>query len=481
MATGTQEEFVERTRGVVSRIQPGEWITGGLWGAYDQWAIGSAGGEAREPFAPDMTLVNEIAQENPMLINKFDSTEYAANKAAFAAAGLDWDNPQGAGVEFVRGADGVFRGMMRGRGVNGLFGRGGRGGRGGGAVTRERWIARTKHALSLVAEAGVTNVNDVMSGQDQVSIWEELRDRGELTVRVYYRHGLEEWQRLAAEGIKVGSGDAWLRFGSLKGHIDGIMGTEGARFFQPYDSDPNKQNRGYWRPLMHEDGVLKPERFRDLMVDADKAGLQMTVHAIGDEANNVLMNFMDHLLQQNGAGNRRFRIVHAQVIAPDDFKRMGPLGMIAEVQPFHLSDDMRWMEERIGHERCKGAYAFKSIADAGAILSFGTDWPGTSAAEYPINPMLGLYAAVTRETVNGTPEGGWFPEEKIDIKTAIKAYTFNTAFANFEEEIKGSIEVGKLADITVMDRNLLEIPPDELLEAKALYTIVDGRIVFERR
>jgi predicted amidohydrolase YtcJ len=166
------------------------------------------------------------------------------------------------------------------------------------------------------------------------------------------------------------------------------------------------------------------------------------------------------------------------VIAPDDFKRLGKLGVVAEVQPYHLSDDMRWMEERIGKERCKGAYAFKSIMDSGAVLCFGTDWPGTSASEYPINPMLGLYAAVTRQTVSGEPAGGWFPDQRISIADAIRAYTYNTAYANFEEKIKGSIEVGKIADLVVLTNNLLTIPPRQLLDSRVVYTIVGGKIVY---
>ena len=216
------------------------------------------------------------------------------------------------------------------------------------------------------------------------------------------------------------------------------------------------------------------------MLKADAAGLQLSVHAIGDEANHLLLNYLEEMIAQNGPKERRFRLVHAQVIAEQDFERLGPLDIVAEVQPYHLSDDMRWMEERIGTERCRGAYAFKSIVDSGATLSFGTDWPGTSAAEYPISPMLGLYAAVTRQTVTGDPPDGWFPEQRITIEQAIRAYTLNSAYANFEADTKGSIEVGKLADITVLDRNLLEIEPREYLETNVLYTIVDGKIVYER-
>jgi predicted amidohydrolase YtcJ len=168
------------------------------------------------------------------------------------------------------------------------------------------------------------------------------------------------------------------------------------------------------------------------------------------------------------------------VIRPEDFPRFRELGVIAEVNPYHLSDDMRWMEERIGHERCKGAYAFKSLLDNGAVLSFGSDWPGTSAAEYYMFPRYLIYAAVARRTLNGEPEGGWFPEQRISVEEAIRAYTINNALAAFEEETRGSLEAGKLADITVFDRNLLEIPWEEILKTEVTHTIVDGRVVFER-
>jgi hypothetical protein len=232
--------------------------------------------------------------------------------------------------------------------------------------------------------------------------------------------------------------------------------------------------------MVDEKGNFVEGKFLRYMLDADRAGLQLTVHAIGDEANSVLLDYLEELNRQNGPRDRRFRLVHAQVIADRDFKRLGELGVIAEVQPFHLSDDMRWMEERIGRERCRGAYAFKSIKESGALLCFGTDWPGTSASEYPINPMLGLYASVTRQTLKGQPEGGWFPDERISIEEAIRAYTYNTAYANFEEKAKGSIEPGKLADLTVLSKNLLKIPPREIPGAEVLYTVVGGRIVYRR-
>jgi len=256
------------------------------------------------------------------------------------------------------------------------------------------------------------------------------------------------------------------------------MGTSTARFFEPYDTDPN--NYGRWRQLMvGEDGELVEGQFLGYMLNADSADLQLSIHAIGDEANSLLMDYLESLNAENGVKERRFRLVHAQVIAPEDFDRLGELGVVAEVQPFHLSDDMRWMEERIGTERSRGAYAFKRLLDGGAILAFGSDWPGTSAAEYPINPMLGLYAAVTRETLTGTPEGGWFPEEKISLEDALRAYTVNGAYSTFEEDIKGTLSPGQLGDVAILDADLFAIAPRAIKDVAVTMTVIGGQIVYQ--
>ncbi len=417
-------------------------------------------------------MIEDAARDYPIFIRKFDDSEYAANRAAFEAAKLDPLNPSIDGVEFLKDKAGRPTGIFRGRAAARVF---------ASVIPRfsqARRVLQTKNALSEIRKYGVTNISD-MSDDEQLHIYGKLREAGELTVRVHFRPGLDRWKELAGRRVKVGSGDEWIRLGALKGHIDGIMGTSSARFFEPYSND--QKNRGRWRPLMVDDkGEFVEGKFLGYMLGADAAGLQLTVHAIGDEANSLLLDYLEELERKNGKRDRRFRLVHAQVIAPKDFARLGRLGVVAEVQPFHLSDDMRWMEERIGRKRCEGAYAFKSIQRAGATLSFGTDWPGTSASEYPINPMLGLYAAVTRQTLKGQPATGWFPGERISIEDAIRAYTYNTAYANFEEEIKGSIEAGKLADLTVLSKNLLRVSPNEYLTTEVVYTIVGGKIVYQR-
>ena len=471
MRVRSQDEFLERTRKVVEGLESGEWILGGYWGAYEQWAEGSAGGEAADGFTPDIALIEELTARNPLYIQKFDDSSFAVNRAALVAAGLDPERPSAPGVVFEQNAAGRPTGILRGRGVGPLF---------SSVVPREfspkRRLLQSRRALAEIRRYGVTSISD-MSDDEQLEIYRELRSRDQLTVRVHFRPHLETWKELARQAIRVGSGDDWIRLGSVKGHIDGIMGTSSARFFEPYSHEP--WNRGRWRRLMvDENGELVEGKFLDYMQRADLAGLQLSVHAIGDEANALLLDYLEELNRQNGEKDRRFRLVHAQVIRARDFQRLGRLGIVAEVQPFHLSDDMRWMEERIGHERCRGAYAFRRLHEAGAVLSFGSDWPGTSAAEYPINPMLGLYAAVTRQTVTGDPAEGWFPDERVPMETALRAYTLGTAYGNFEEAVKGTIEVGKLADLTVLSQNLFEISPSEILKTEVLYTIVGGRIVY---
>lgn len=472
MKVSSASEFEERVRDVLTRVPEGEWITGGLWGAYDQWAEGSAGAESREPFTPDLGALAELTATHPMFLRKFDDSEFAVNRAALEAAGLDLEQPELDGAVFARDGEGRLTGVVTGDGVAELFE----------SVipepSRERRLAQTKHALETIARAGVTNVSD-MSDELQLDLYRELHASGELTVRVHFRYPLDSWPQLAEQGIKVGSGDPWIRLGGLKGHIDGIMGNSTARFYEPYDHDPS--SRGRWRRLMVDaEGNFAEGQFLQYMKDADAAGLQLSIHAIGDEANGLLLDYLETLRLENGDKDRRFRLVHTQVVAERDFARLGELGVIAEVQPFHLSDDMRWMEERIGAERSAGAYAFRKILDSGAHLSFGSDWPGTAAAEYPIDPRLGLYAAISRETLEGDPEGGWFPDQRLTAEEALRAYTYHSAYANFEDDLKGTLEVGKLADITVLDRNLLESSADEILEAEVLYTIIGGRVVFER-
>jgi predicted amidohydrolase YtcJ len=488
MEVHTDEAFIKRVREYAA-MRPGEPIRGGGWGAYEQWEMGASqtGGAVKERtfWSPDRKLIDAITGSTPMFISKFDNSLYFANTPALKRAGIDDRSADTDNIAHIRDSSGRVTGTMRiknARGFEAKF-------LGEINLDHARRAKMTENALRLVREAGVTSFQDI-SDHSQLQLYHEFLYEGRLTARVNFRYGIEHWESMKALGVKRGSGNAMIRLGAVKGHIDGIMGTSGARFYEPYSNDPEQKNRGHWRPLTW----VSPERrtelnrgpFTEMMIKADAADIQVTVHAIGDEALGVMLDMIEAMTRANGPRDRRMRLVHAQVFAPRDFDRLKSLGVVAEVQPFHLSDDMRWMEERIGTERCKGAYAFKTIQSKGAILSFGSDWPGTSASIYPINPIYGLYAAVTRQTVQRTPAEGWFPAERLTIEEAVKAYTWGSAFASFEEKIKGTLTEGKLADITVIDTNLLNSRPadwiDErgVVQVKTLYTIVGGKIVYQR-
>lgn len=469
MKASDQADLERAVRDVIGRVEPGEWIVGGLWGAYDQWAEDSVGNVERAPFSPDLGPLNELTAQYPVFLRRFDDSQFAVNAAALRAAGLDPENPSLEGARFERNDSGRITGVVSGSTVASFF---------EDLIpppSRARRLAQTRNALEVVAAAGVTNISD-MSDDLQLELYRELRAAGDLTVRVHFRYPLDRWPDLEAQGIQVGHGDDWIRLGALKGHIDGIMGNSSARFYEPYDHDPS--NRGRWRRLMVDDqGQFAEGRFLEYMLGADAAGLQLSIHAIGDEANGLLLDYLEQVRARNGVRDRRFRLVHAQVVAEADMPRMGELDVIAEVQPFHLSDDMRWMEERIG-DRVRGAYAFRSLLESGAVLSFGSDWPGTAAAEYPIDPRLGIYAATTRQTLAAEPEAGWYPDERISMEEALTAYTWGSTWANFEETSKGTLEVGKVADLTVLARDPRTEDAAAILDNEVLLTVVAGRIVF---
>ncbi|NIN72659.1 MAG: amidohydrolase family protein [Gemmatimonadetes bacterium] len=462
------ELLAERVMAARDRLPEGAWILDGDWGAYEEWEMGSTGREAgAEPvqrFKPHREMIDALTPETPVLLSRWDGSEYLANGVALGLAGIDRATPDPDGGTIERDpTTGEPTGILTGRAV--------------GLVRRvipeksfEQRVLEAHVALARLAENGVTEIHDITRAQ-QMQVFQYLRDKGELTVRVYGRPTLDTWPHLAALGIGEGYGDGFLRVGGLKGFVDGIMGNSGARFREPYDHQP--ENSGIWR--QH---VLQPPGMAELIRGADAAGMDPHVHAIGDLAVDTLLDWFEMAIEANGPRDRRFRMIHAQVIEEDDFARFGELGIIAEVQPYHAIDDMRWMEERIGHERCRGAYAFQSLLEGGALLSFGSDWPGTNAAWYPAKPLLGIYAAVTRQTLDGTPEGGWFPEERIDVETAIRAYTINNAYAARMEDMKGSIRAGKLADFTILDRDLLEIEPAAIKDVRVLGTIVDGRVMY---
>jgi len=480
MTVSDEKGLRKEIQRVVGILDDGEWITEGLWGAYEQWALGDAGektAEKKEPWRPSRYMIDDLTPDNPCLICRFDYKEWLANTAALKAAGLEKGGVEGMNMGEDRRPTGIihqpspaFEKLSKARKPK----------------SHKRLLDENRAGLKALREAGIVEVHDIAT-PDQTARFIELQENGELTCRVWLRPDLSRGAEMKAEGLTIGlhpktkKKDMWLRYGALKGYIDGIMGTHGALFFEPYDDQPG--NYGHWRHHTSDDPEYKVgnmEKMYRLIKVGLEAGFVPNVHAIGTRGVAEMLDLYERL-KREGADLKGFRVIHAQVVRPQDFPRFKALGVIAEVNPYHLSDDMRWMEERIGHERCKGAYAFKTLLDNGAMLSFGSDWPGTSAALYHMHPRYLIYAAVARKTLKGTPEGGWFPEQRISVEEAIKAYTINNAFACFEDDVRGSLEVGKLADITVFDKNLLDIPEEDLLNAEVVFTIIDGKVIFEKK
>jgi predicted amidohydrolase YtcJ len=414
---------------------------------------------------------------------------YLANSRALELAKIDASTPNPPGGEIVKDASGRPTGILLGDAAEMVR-------RVIPPISFEQRLIQVRAVLQEAREGGVTTMQDLTS-PEQLMAYQELRRRGELTSRILLRPTLFQAEHVAALGLSRGFGDDWLRLVGYKAWVDGIMGNSSALFFRPYDHNP--ASRGFLRHVMYPEGVegaalqmtekdrytrFPPGNLERLLQTAADTGLTPHVHAIGDQGVRILLDVYERVLTGRRMidSDHRWRVIHAQVAHPDDFPRFGQLKLVAEVNPYHVSDDMRWMEERIGPERSRGAYAFRTLKNNGAVLIFGSDSPGTNAARYFLSPVYGLYAAVTRQTLNGEPKDGWFPDERLTIEEAIEAYTRNTAWASFEEEVKGTIASGKLADIAVFDTNLVEVAkstPAALLEAKVLYTIAGGRIVHD--
>jgi predicted amidohydrolase YtcJ len=511
--------FVERIQAAAARLPKGSWITRGDWGAYEQWSAGSAGVEsgppggsgakprsggepprlsrrdslparaAKLPFLPERAYVDPVTPDHPVFVNRFDRSAYFANALALRAAGIDETTPAPPGGAIEKDAGGRLTGILKGAAADLVA-------RVVPPVPFEQRLTQVRAVLREAREGGVTTMQDLTTAP-QLAAYQELRRRGELTARILLRPQLWEVPHVAALGISRGLGDDWLRFVGFKAWVDGIMGSSGSLFFAPYDHDPG--NKGYPRHIMFPEGAegaalrmtagqrytdFGPGNLEKLLEQAADTGLPPHLHAIGDKGVRILLDVYEKVLtrRQMVESDHRWRVIHAQVVHPDDFARFGKLKLVAEVNPYHVSDDMRWMEERIGRERSRGAYAFRKLKDAGAVLIFGSDSPGTNAARYYLSPVYGLYAAVSRQTLTGEPKEGWFPDQRLTIEEAIDAYTRAPAWASFEEDRKGVLAPGRLADIAVFDVNLVEVgksDPAALLRAKVRYTIVGGQVVYD--
>ena len=445
----TPREFVRRIKEYARTLKPGEWITGGDWD-HTLWP--------GQPL-PRHEWIDSVTPANPIFLSRVDGHEALANALALRAAGVTRDTRTPAGGEILRDTKtGEPTGIFKDRALD-LIGR---------AVPEPSPVQRDSalaRAVAFAASLGVTATAHMSASWADLASYRRLERAGRLTIRAALYLPLEFWHAVADTVARSGAGDRWVKIGGLKGFMDGSAGSRTAYFFEPYSD-----SAGYYGLLQHPEADM-----RRWIGAADSAGLQVAVHAIGDRANAILLSIFDSVARAHGARDRRFRIEHAQHLRPEGIPVFGRVGVIASMQPYHAIDDGRWVEQRIGPERIRTTYAFRSLLDAGARLAFGSDW--TVA---PLNPLLGVYAAVTRRTLDGKHAGGWVPEQKISVGEALQAYTVGNAYATFDEASRGTLAPGHEADLVVLDRDLFTTPPDSLDQARVRYTIVGGRVVFRR-
>jgi predicted amidohydrolase YtcJ len=441
----TPDEFAERIKEFARTVPDGTWITGGDWD-HENW-----GGQL-----PHRDWIDAVTPDLPVWVNRLDGHMALANSAALRAAGVTAATADPAGGTIVRNPDGSPAGVFKDNALALVE-------RAVPAPSPEMQDRALDAAMRYVAERGVTSVHNMGSWAD-LETFERAHRAGRLRTRIYAAVPLATWERLRDTVAARGRGDDWLHIGALKGFVDGSLGSHTAAFHEPFTDAPADKG------LL----VNEPEQLYAWTAGADKAGLHVIVHAIGDRAIGLQLGIFERAAGENGDRDRRFRIEHAQHIAPADIPRFAALGVIPSMQPYHAIDDGRWAEKVIGPERIKTTYAFRSLRNAGARLAFGSDW-----FVAPPSPLEGIYAAVTRRTLDDRNPGGWVPEQKITVEDALRAYTRGAAYAEFAEKRKGTLENGKLADFVLLDRDLTQIPPETIRDAKVVMTVVGGTVVYE--
>jgi predicted amidohydrolase YtcJ len=446
------QEMARRLGEYAKKLPKGRWILGGDWD-HEKW-----------PDAPLPTkqMIDAATPDHPVWVNRLDGHMALANSLALKLAGVTKETKDPPGGLIVRDPKtGEPTGILKDAAED-LVDR---------AIpekTFEEKHVAARAATEHAAQVGVTSLADMSAGDD-VRLYQYMLEQGELKTRIYAIRSIVSWEVLAKTGVRAAFGSDILRIGGLKAFADGSLGSSTALFFQPYSDTPD--TRGLLFDQMLPEGIMLKR-----VEGADKLGLQVMIHAIGDEANLRILDIYQQAAEKNGPRDRRFRIEHAQHLRPTEIPRFGKQHVIASMQPYHAADDGRWCDKRIGPERSKATYAFRSLLDSGAVLAFGSDW--TVA---PLNPMEGLKAAVTRQTLDGKHPNGWTPEQKLTIDEAVRAFTVGSAYAEFAENVKGTITPGKLADLVMLDRNLYQIPPADIDKARVLLTIMDGRVVWEAK
>jgi predicted amidohydrolase YtcJ len=445
-----EQEFLARLKAYADKLPPARWITEGNWD--HERTFGGV--------LPTRQMIDKVTPNNPVAINRTDGHMLLVNTLALKLAKITKDTPTPEGGVIVKDhktgePTGIFKDAAMGLVYNVIP-----------AATPEELDDALAAAMKYAAQVGVTSIHDMLGWNDWYA-YERARSKGTLTVRVRAYFPISTWERVVALRDTV-KNDEWLRVGGLKGFVDGSLGSSTALMFAPFADDPN--NRGTYISDWFPEGTMHRR-----VKAADSADLQIAVHAIGDSANAEMLDIYEQVSKENGPKDRRFRIEHAQHLHPKDMARFKALGVIPSMQPYHCIDDGRWAEKRLGAERSKTTYAFRALLDAGANLSFGSDW-----FVAPLDPIQGIYAAVTRQTLDGGHPDGWIPEQKISVAEAVKCYTINDAYAEFAEKEKGSLEVGKWADFVMLSDDIFAIDPVKIREVKVAMTVVGGKVVFER-
>jgi len=448
-ATSAQE-FTRRITERAKLTPKGEWITGGDWDE-TKW------NPAR---MPTKELIDPATPDTPVFVSRYDGHMALANSLTLRLAGITAQTPDPPGGVIVHDAQGNPTGALKDAAMDYVY-------KIAPPLSHDRRVKAVKRALAHAASLGVTSVQHMNPEYADIAVYEELLQGGELTARIYAAPLITAVDDQVKIGIRHAFGGPFLRIGALKAYADGSLGSGTAYFFEPFSNQPD--NHGLLSDEMHPVSLMQ-----DRMLRADAAGLQICTHAIGDQGISIILDLYSAIVKAHGETDRRFRIEHAQHMAAKDFDRFAQLRVIASMQPYHAIDDGRWAEERIGHERASRTYAFRTFVEHGVRLAFGTDWNVA-----PLNPMLGVYAAVTRATLDGKNPGGWFPEQKLTVAEAIEAYTMGSAFAEFQENEKGSITPGKLADMVLLSDDIFTIYPAKIREVTTLTTIVGGKTVWD--
>ena len=444
------EEFVKRVAQQASKTPKKQWITGGDWDE-TKWSPAQL---------PTKEMIDAVTPDNPVFLNRYDGHMSLANSIALRLAGVTASTPDPPGGSIVRDAQGNPTGALKDAAMDYVF-------KVIPPLSHDQRLHAVQRALSHAASLGVTSVQDMNPEYADIAVYSELLDRGQLTARIYAAPLITQVDDQVKIGIRRAFGSPYLRIGALKGYADGSLGSATAYFFEPFADQPN--NHGLLSDEMHPISLM-----HDRMMKADAAGLQLCTHAIGDAGISAILDIYGDLVKVHGKADRRFRIEHAQHMAAKDFARFADLGVIASVQPYHAIDDGRWAEKRIGHDRASRTYAFRTFLNDGVRLAFGTDWNVA-----PLNPMLTLYAATTRATLDGKNPNGWFPEQKLTVAEAVQAYTMGSAYAEFQDGEKGSITPGKLADMVILNDDIFQIDLVKIRDVKVTKTIVGGKVVWE--